>query len=397
MNLKHIIPLCVIILICGSLAMCGHDSIKVNSTSIASTIKSDNPNVKVFIENSGSMDGYMCDGSKLKDAIYDYVSDINRYSDTTELYYINSSIIPYNGNLNSYIKDLNPASFRQAGGNRANSDMGNIIAQVLGTVNENTVAVFVSDCILDLPSKDAKDFLTNCEIRIKNEVINAQKKLPNLGIEILKLYSDFNGNYYNTDGSVEVLNNARRPYYIWIIGDKNYLAKLNLEVPLSLLNKYDLNGTVSFTNESGIPFEIKNKALTGNTIKSRSGGYTATILVDLRTTLQPESVITDKGNYGFNNSNIVIDGVNTCSDKNKKYTHFITFKIPDGTQIAEECLTFYKPKLASWVSDSNDETGDNVKSNLDKTTGIKYLIQGVADAYRDEKACAKMNFNVKLK
>lgn len=41
------------------------------------------------------MDGYMCDGSQLKDAVYDYISDLNRNTSSTELYYINSKIIPY--------------------------------------------------------------------------------------------------------------------------------------------------------------------------------------------------------------------------------------------------------------------------------------------------------------
>lgn len=373
---------------------CKH-KIEVSSDSIASSIKTDSPALKIFIENSGSMDGYMCDGSQLKDAIYDYVSDLNRNTDTTELYYINSAIIPYEGNITSYIKDLNPNAFRQAGGNRSNTDLGNMIAEVLKTVNDTTVAVFVSDCILDLPSKDAKDFLTNCEIRIKDEVINTQKRIPDLGIEILKLSSDFNGKYFQTDGSIEILKDVKRPYYIWIFGNKNYLAKLNSEVPLSLLNNYDLAGIVSFSNQSEIPFDIMNKSLTGKVVTSAHGDYQATILADFRTTLQPDGAIMDKDNYEFNNSSLIVDGIYPISDDKSYFTHFIVIKIPKGTQVAQECLTFVLPKLPSWVSETNDETGVNITDNLAKTTGIKYLIQGVADAYKNEKVCTKMNFNVK--
>ena len=71
--------------------------IEVSAHAVTSTIKTGKPYLKVFIENSGSMDGYMCDGSQLKDAIYDYVSDLNRYTEKTELYYINSDTIPYKG------------------------------------------------------------------------------------------------------------------------------------------------------------------------------------------------------------------------------------------------------------------------------------------------------------
>ena len=37
--------------------------------------------------------------------------------------------------------------------------------------------------------------------------------------------------------------------------------------------------------------------------------------------------------------------------------------------------------MPNWVFESNDENGKNVNDNLNKTTGIKYLIEGVADAY----------------
>ncbi len=396
MNIKPIISCCLLISLSCVLVRC-HKKIEVSNTPIASSIKSDKPILKVYIENSGSMDGYMCDGSQLKDAIYDYVSDLNRNTDTTELFYINSTIIPYRGNITSYIKDLNPTAFRQAGGNRANTDLGNMIAKVLETINDTTVVVFVSDCILDLPSKDAKDFLTNCEIRIKDEVINTQKRIPDLGIEILKLSSDFSGKYFQTNGSVEILKDVKRPYYIWIFGDKNYLAKLNSEVPFSQLVKYDLVGIVAFTNQSAVPFDIFNNGLTSKVVVPSHGDYHITIQADFSITLQPDEMVQDKRNYTFNNSTLTVDGIYPISDYKSKYTHFIKLTIPKGTNVAQECLTFNTPKLPSWVSESNDESGTNIQANIDKTTGIKYLIQGVADAYKNEKVCTTFNFNVKRK
>lgn len=375
----------------------GRDKIEVSSDPVASTIKSDNPSLKVFIENSGSMDGYMCAGSQLKDAVYDYVSELNRSTDSTSLYYINSVVIPYKGNLTNYIKDLTPASFHQAGGNTSSTDLGSIIANVLQTVNDSTVSMFISDCILDLPSKDAQKFLTNCEIRIKDEIINAKKRIPSLGVEVLQLYSDFEGKYFYPNGSVEELKDVKRPYYIWIFGDKNNLAKLNEDAPLSLLAKYGLSGTVSFTNECAVPFEIKNKSVTSQTIVPVKGSYEATILADFHSTLQPNDVIQNKRNYSFNNQDIVIDGVYPITDKNSHYTHYIRFTIPKGVNIAQECLSFNAPQMPNWISASNDESGLDVIKNISKTTGIKYLIQGVADAYNRESILTKLYFTVKRK
>lgn len=388
---------CTVVILFAAVTGCSHDKIEVNATPVASTMLSQDPCLKVFIENSGSMDGYMCDGSQLKDAVYDYVSDINRVSTKTELYYINSKLIPYNRNLTNYIKALNPAAFKNAGGNRSNTDLGDLIANVLNEVNDTTVCIFVSDCILDLPAKDAQKFLINCEIRIKDEVINTQKRVPDLGVEILKLSSDFNGKYFYPNGTVEILKDVKRPYYIWIFGNKNYLSKLNAAVPFSQLTKYDFKGIVAFASQSNVPFEIFNNALTSKIVVPAHGDYHITIQADFRATLQPDGVVQDKGNYTFNNSTIVVDGIYPISDPKSKYSHFIKFTIPKGTNVAQDCLSFNTPKMPSWVSESNDDTGTNIHDNLSKTIGIKYLIQGVADAYKNETVCTTFNFNVKRK
>lgn len=48
-----------------------------------------------------------------------------------------------------------------------------------------------------------------------------------------------------------------------------------------------------------------------------------------------------------------------------------------------------------WVTSSNDETGEDICQNLSKTTGIKYLINGVSEAYGDVTTWCEFNFDVK--
>lgn len=68
------------------------------------------PSVKVYLDNSGSMDGYMCVGSELKDAVYSYVSSLTPFVQTTQLYYINSQIRPCNKSLQSFISKSSTGS-----------------------------------------------------------------------------------------------------------------------------------------------------------------------------------------------------------------------------------------------------------------------------------------------
>ena len=60
-------------------------------------------------------------------------------------------------------------------------------------------------------------------------------------------------------------------------------------------------------------------------------------------------------------------------------------------------LNFHYPSVPSWVEVSNDDFGQNVTKNLDKTTGLKYLVKGVAEAYKDYPVSRGIAFNLKNK
>lgn len=395
MKPRLIIPLCLLASIVSIIFFGGNgpSKIEVNAISGTTTTESIRPMLNVYIENSGSMDGYMCDGSQLKDAVYDYVSELNRYTESTNLYYINTEIIPFNGPLEGYIKHLHPIAFRQAGGNRSNSDIGAMIDSILSHTNDSTISLFISDCILDLPAGQAQNFLTNRQIQIKNTIINRLKIIPDLGIEILKFTSSFNGKYFYPTGGFTWLNGVKRPYYIWILGSRHLLARLNTEVPFPDLEKYGLEGTVAFTATTQAPFEIKNRSLTSSIITLTPNGYPATILADFRTTLQPVEAILNPSNYAFDHA-AVINGIYPIRDERSAYTHYIQITIPQEASLVMENLCFNTPPLPAWISESNDDSGLNIEANLDKTTGIHALIQGVADAYKKTAVATNFKFTI---
>lgn len=408
-----------------SLSLGGQSKLEVTHPVFESPIRKDSMNIKVFIENSGSMDGYMCDGSQLKDAVYDYVSDLNRISANTKLYYINSDTIPYtakklNADRNShigsdnktflkeYIKDLNPKSFKEFGGERKYTDLTNIFTTLLNQVNDSTVVIFVSDCILDLYTSDATKFLTNCEISIKDDFINARKRIPTLGVEILRLESDFDGIYYvpkmtynkrthEWEQNKEILDNKMRPYYIWIIGDQNYLARINSEYPLTGLIRHGLTHYVTFSSFTNVPYVVKNSTLTGNVAYPMKNAYNLTILADFKPTLLPDSLIEDISNYSFKNQDLRLEGVFPITSGDDKYTHFIKFTVPAEKGIIQDCLSLSMPKQPDWIEEFNDDTGDDIHKNIHKTTGIKYFVNGVGKAFNAETIATEFNFNFNYK
>ncbi len=393
MNKKVILfaGLGVILLIAIILVCCGGSTITV-SGSREPQKDTGKPTLKVYIENSGSMDGYMSQGSELKDAVYAYISDLNSECGAVYLNYINSTVIPYpSKDITSYIKTMNPQTFAMAGGNRHTTDISEVIKRVLLGMDKNTVAILVSDCILALPGGDSTKELGICKTSVKLAVENGRKKIPDLGVQILKMESTFTGTYYQFTGT-EQLSGVKRPYYIWIFGRAGTLARLNREADYTALPGY--KDMVAFTapvpnaynagEPSGKPKKVHLQR--GN---SDNKVYKFTVQADMRETLLPASATTDLKNYQITADGIAIEKIATQTG-DKKYSHTIFLTMQKDTRLRETKLTFRRPAMPAWVANTNDNTGKEIRKHLQQTTGIASIIGGVAEAYRKENVIATM-------
>lgn len=395
MNKRLIIPVVVIIIIIViAIFSClgGSSKISIEFKPVKATSKEPSSiQLNVYVENSGSMDGYMCAGSNLKDAVYDYVSDLSKYSSQTNLYYINSQLIRCNQPLNEYIQKLTPSSFSAAGGNRTNTDLRKMIDIILRTHKSNVVSIFVSDCILDIP-ENAIDFFGNCEVSIKNSFNEALKKDKDLGVQILRMQSKFNG-YWYCGANKEFLKNVKRPYYIWIIGNKRVLADFNKKVPTDNIIG-GVQDYCAYTSSGDVPFDIDKKRYVIN----HTGKVNVEILADLSCSLQNAKVLENTGSYSTSDQVAArVINVQPITVKDSKYSHVINVELSNPKTLKSETVTFSYPVLPSWVKSANDDKGVDVKKNIDKTTGIQYLIKGVSDAYKGQSTYGSITFNIKNK
>ena len=356
-----------------------------------SEITKDSIELKVYVENSGSMDAYMCAGSNLKDAVFDYVSDLKRLATSCSLFYINSRVIPFPGDLNTYIKNLTPQSFANAGGNRANTDLRQIFDTIVKANGKHTVSIFISDCILDIP-QNAIYFLGNCQVSIKNTFNEALAENPDLGVEIIKLESKFDG-YWYCGHNRELLRDVKRPYYIWVIGSQRYLAEFNKKVPVENIIG-GIKEYCAYTSPQKIPFDMNRSTY----VMNHSGKIDVEILVNLRGSLQSSNLYKNTAQYkSANPSQVTVVSVSEITDASSPYSHVITLEIDNPETLKLETLTFSYPYLATWVSNSDDITGTNVKANLDRTTGLMALIKGVAEAYKNSTTYGSVSFELKNK
>lgn len=395
MNKKLLIPIviCTIIVIAViSTCVGGGSKIKLQWNAVLPPKEiNDSIELKVYVENSGSMDAYMCAGSDLKDAVFDYVSDLKRLTTSCSLYYINSKVIPYNGELNSYIKDLTPQSFAKAGGDRSNTDLRDMFEKIIRANGKQSVSVFVSDCILDIP-ENAIDFFGNCQVSIKNTFNEALSANPDLGVEIIKLDSKFEG-YWYCGHNRELLRDVKRPYYIWVIGDQRYLADFNKKVPVENIIG-GIKEYCAYAAPQIIPFDITKSTYVTN----HSGKINVEVLINLRGSLQSGTMCKNTALYkSANPAQVTVASVNEITDASNRYSHVVTLEIENPETLRSETLTFSYPHLATWVSNSDDTTGANVKENLDRTTGLMALIKGVAEAYKNSTTYGSVSFELKNK
>lgn len=339
--------------------------------------------IKLYIENSGSMDGYMFNGSELKDAVYSYVSGLSTHSDTTEVYFVNSDVYNVKAPLQDVIYAMSPAAFHKSPGSKANTDIADIFKMVLMQLENNSVSVLVTDAILDLPAGSTAFFRTK-QTQIKSIFENYLKENPNFAIEIFRMSSHFNGKYYFTGGSV-VLSDQQRPYYMFVLGDKQTLSAANGIVAKSQI-QHGVKDYYAYSSYTEVPFVVMNKKKKDHDgqfdVRLQQRAVPVIAKVDLQYTLHDEDLFNDLNLFriAFGDDSIKIKSIKELP-KEPDYTHALTITLPENADEGSVNIYFCPPPYPHWLDNANDDLSDASVATTMKTTGIKYIIEGISDAF----------------
>jgi len=150
--------------------------------------------VNVYIENSGSMAGYVNGYTDFKDAVGNYLTDIqiSGISNSLNLFFINKRADRINTDINTYLTRLTTSC------NASTSDIAKIFKLVLTNTTGNQISIFVTDGIFSPEKrKNAVDYLKEQQKDIKEDMANYLKTYPNTTVTVYHLSSRFNGIYYN--------------------------------------------------------------------------------------------------------------------------------------------------------------------------------------------------------
>ena len=384
------------------------------------TIPSQTQTIHVFIENSGSMNGYINSSSCFQMAIGRAIQLMKfKYEQKNiKVYYINNVVseqpIPDGEDIYLFVqKMLEHSEFSKDGS--TSTDLNVIAKKVLGYVDEDNTAVLISDLIYSLSSTNGvtTNLLYNCQNLTMSAFLEKTKEMKgvSLATSIVQFFSDFNGKYWHWEkptGRDYVSLKCRRPYYMCIMGTDDNIKDFNRTVDIESLSGYENQFTISNKDISASAYTVfdtqykkgryrhdKSDAIhsISKVAKDNNGEFELGIAIDLSDFTMSESDKLDPANYTVNRGNYSIVGIESIdtfklispTDKDlirkNHCTHAIKLScngFPDDISIS------IKRQLPSWVSGTSSTDDRRIKEDEDeqsKTFGFFYFVNGISDAY----------------
>lgn len=380
--------------------------------------------VNVYIENSGSMNGYInASNSEFKQCIGSLLTDLpyTFNKDSIEVFYINEQIYKQaDGNkLNDFINNISNKTFNV--GKTTSSDINKIFGMILEKTNKNTISILYSDFIYSIDGKSQSeiiDLLNSAKYSTKSAFMQYSKNNKSDLITSLYRYtSSFNGTYYNWKNGKEKISN-KRPYFICVIGEKEIVSELNKNIDFDKYSGFTNNYTLSSstfdiyysvllnTNNSN-GFKPSRKDRNDNTSaftrsielgkrsrRNQNSNLQLSVVVDLSSIPIDNQYLNNPQNYyvnpdfklikteSYNKNNIHPSDYKMIFDAKINPTHVLTFSsVSNNFQYLEFGL---KNNIKNWISKYSNENDENTKVDslkLNQTFGISFLIGGIYDAY----------------
>ena len=368
------------------------------------------PIINVYIENSGSMDGYVKGQTEFEQIVYNYLVDLKqiRIAKELNLNYINSRILPQQDDINDSIEKLEPTSFKAKGGNRGTSDMALMIKNIMSEMNDTVVSIFISDCIFSPgKGKDADDYLVNQQIGIKNFIGDYINNHPNLAVVGYRCMSHFDGYCYDKNDFGKYYKGSR-PFYIWLFGGQGALNRIKIEMQK---NNRPLKGVENVFTVFGGGAEIPDscyaiKIKSGNfdldksdpkhslkNLKADKGGRVRfSVEVNYAPIILSDDYLCNTELYELSDPKFELVTVERIKEY-KKFSHVLTFETDHVHPSTLDVIL--KACLPKWPEQFNDEDGNEITAeNADKTYGIKYMAEGIASAIIRKNYYTRMTINI---
>lgn len=374
--------------------------------------------INFFMETSGSMAGYLKGSTDFAKTIPNLLVAIENKTDSVEMplhnYFISDSVTSFKGKTRDFIYALST----QKAPKDKSSEMDKIFKMIADKTDSNDISIFVSDCILSYSDKDIQ---THPEINIEKaeaglkplitSTFDELQKKNDICASIYGFNSSFDGTYYTyKNGRLPINFNVKRPYYIWVLGNRELLKKFNvqlkkleqfkpdlIDMDFGIFNKPINDYDLFFKLKKGGEWEPDNKGIS-NAVISKNNPLTFAISLDLSslpdyakdTAYLIKNLNKNKETADFKVTRVLLkDNINRADLKKNELdaynnaTHIFIFEVDN----------IYKPKGEIAINLPLDyDTSYRKLSIMDdrkladisgKTFAFQYLVDGVRAAYQN--------------
>lgn len=353
----------------------------------------------VFVESSASMDGYVNGHTDFKTILYRLIGEVETdvlLSDSPiSLNYINSEIIKKSGTYKQFTDGLSPTSFSSAKGDRAHSDIIEIISSVVSKTQKNGISMLATDCVYSPDNSDDIDkALEKQQTDMHNILKKKSKSNPKFGVLLYRLISDFHGIYYTkTDAHIQC--DGKRPYFIWFFGDESLLASVSESIS-KIMSDNSAKVIVGIPGYNYLPYKTIGSDHSYHFLNRKTNKdslYTFSFIADMSRLPLSAEYITNIGNYNLNKANkFSIKKIEKYSNpKNPMYNYKYTISIKGGKNsfvtptLVEISLKSMLEKMPDWVESYDDPKGNDYNNGYTpsklRTFGLKSLVDGISDFY----------------
>lgn len=356
---------------------------------------------KVFVENSGSMDGYVAAvNSQLKTDLNALVSAIK--ADSLALHYINSNIIPIKARgVSAFAEGLSVANFAKAGGKRSDTALQELLERVQDSTASGEVSIFVSDMILDHRDGQSPESVSvNIETGLRRQL----ERRPDWSIVVWRMLSDYKGAYYHRGAPSVKLEEVKRPYYILFMGDRQDLSRvlgegcLPSNMPLFANRTHDLSLEPVYPQPA---YHLSPRALIGElsldasdrtsrTIKeaergtdaSGKSGFAFEYSITKPVLLQSDASLLSVDNYEVSPENYSVERVQLDGTTLK-------VRLWSNAVLRGKVTLHYTQPMPTWIERVHSDQNTDIRADgaIDQTYGIRYILEGLRRPYESTARC----------
>lgn len=351
--------------------------------------------VYFYLENSASMFGYISKPSKFQGVISDivYKKEFNLEEPKFEFNLINGEkpIITNKGTDKNKIGEiLNINTFNV--GNTTASNINKMFQIALEKAKNDTISILISDCIYDVSTPGA---LITAGAKTKSEFDKRLSK-DNIQTLLIKLNSEFEGNYYPITKPGIIHIDQERPYYIWIFGESKLINKYFTDSFIQSLKGYkNFNRFLKLENLD-IDYQITTKGKIGTfrfITKKNTKRTIYKVKKDPKTNEFQFPIAVDFSTLPFSNEDLSSLSNYECNLKGYKVVNVTTDTSGVFTSINETHLVYVKTNqnpignlkvslnkfIPTWIETTNIDNEKNIDTN--HTIGFKHLADAIISAY----------------